>query len=127
MIGSLLAVLLLSAQPAPEDAPAEAAVTEAEVEVQDEAAEAEAEAAEAQAEAAAAQADAAAEAAAAEAEAAAEAAAEVETAAAEPEEEVVCRRRLRPSERIGQRHRVVTDCRPRSEWQRSRRRGGSGD
>ena len=41
---------------------------------------------------------------------------------ANPDEEVVCRRRLIPSVRIGQRHRVVRDCRPRSEWEDSRRR-----
>lgn len=57
----------------------------------------------------------------AEAEAEADVDANVE-AAAEPEEDIVCRRRLRPAERIGQRHRVVRDCRPRSEWEAMRRR-----
>ena len=49
--------------------------------------------------------------------------AEADTAAQEPEEEIVCRRRLRPSERVGQRHRVVRDCRPRSEWGNGRNGG----
>ena len=46
-----------------------------------------------------------------------------DAAAQEPQEEIVCRRRLRPSERVGQRHRVVRDCRPKSEWENSRNRG----
>lgn len=53
----------------------------------------------------------------------AQAAVEAESSTREPEEEIVCRRRLRPSERLGQRHRVVRDCRPRSEWQSARSRG----
>jgi len=53
----------------------------------------------------------------------AEAEVEAESATRAPEEEIVCRRRLRPSERVGQRHRVVRDCRPRSEWQSARTRG----
>lgn len=39
-----------------------------------------------------------------------------------PEEETICRRRLVPSERIGQRHRVVRDCRTRAEWDEAARR-----
>jgi hypothetical protein len=113
MIGSLFAILLASAQPAPAEEPV---VTEGEAEVQTEvqadvALEAPAPAAEVQATTAV------------EAEADADA-----TAAAEPEERVVCRRRLLPSERIGQRHRVVRDCRPASEWAASsRRRTRGGD
>jgi hypothetical protein len=115
MIGSLVAILLASAQPAPAEEPV---VTDGEAEVQadiqaDVALEAPAPAAEVQATTAA------------EAEADADADA---TAAAEPEERVVCRRRLLPSERIGQRHRVVRDCRPASEWAASsRRRTRGGD
>ncbi len=48
--------------------------------------------------------------------------ADADAAAQEPQEEIVCRRRLRPSERVGQRHRVVRDCRPKSEWENSRNR-----
>ena len=113
MIASLFAVLLASAQPAPAEEPV---VTEVEVQT-----EAEAEiAAEAPAEPVVAESEVAAE-----ADAEAEAAAETEVAAAPaaPEEEIVCRRRLRPSERIGQRHRVVRDCRPASEWETLRRGG----
>jgi hypothetical protein len=97
MIGSLLAVLIMSAQPAPAEEPAVEVQAEVQTEVQ----------ADAPAEAPAAQ---------------VQAAAEVEAAPAEPEEEVVCRRRLVPSERIGQRNRVIRDCRPASEWATTRRR-----
>jgi hypothetical protein len=107
MIASMFAMLLASAQPAPAEEPV---VTEAEAttEVQ----------AEVQADA-----QPAAPAAEAEVAAAAEAAVEAEAPAA-PQEEVVCRRRVIPAERIGQRMRTVRDCRPASEWPASRRRGG---
>jgi hypothetical protein len=103
MIASLFAILLASAQPAPAEEPV---VTDAEVQTEVQA-EAEAPVAppapepELQATAAA-------------------------TPVQQPEEEIVCRRRLVPSERIGQRHRVVRDCRPASEWpaRNSGRRGG---
>jgi hypothetical protein len=107
MIASLFAVLLASAQPAPAEEPV---VTEAEAEVQaDAAVEVEVPV---PAEAAVA------------AEAQVTATAEAEAAPAAPEEETVCRRRVIPAERVGQRHRVVRDCRPASEWP-SRRRGGA--
>lgn len=102
MIGSLFAALLLSAQPAPAEEPV---VTEAPVEVQ----------AEVQAEVAAPEV-------AASVAVETTAAAEVEAEApAVPQEETICRRRVIPAERIGQRARTVRDCRPASEW-RSRRR-----
>jgi len=48
--------------------------------------------------------------------------AEAEETAAPPQEEEICRRRLVPSERIGQRHRVATICKTREEWARGNRR-----
>ena len=104
MIASLFALLLASAQPAPAEEPV---VTEAEAQTEVQA--------EVQAETPVAPV-----AAAAEVTAAAEV--EAEAAPAEPEEEVVCRRRVIPAERIGQRMRTVRDCRPASEWAASRRR-----
>ncbi len=105
---SLLAALMLIVQPAPQEAPEEPVAVEAEAE------------AEAQTPPAEAQASAAAAAAATPAPAAGEAEAEQE--AQEPQEEEICRRRLVPSERVGQRHRVVTICRTREEWARGGRR-----
>lgn len=102
MIGSLLA-LLLAAQPAPAEEPVVTDVeVQADVQAEDETPVAEAEA------------DAAVD-------------AQATVAAAPPEEEIVCRRRLSPSERIGQRHRVVRDCRPRSEWESAGRRRSAND
>jgi hypothetical protein len=98
MIGSLLALLIASAQPAPAEEPVVEVQAEVQTEVQPDV-QPETPAAQAQVEA--------------EAEA---------TAPAEPEEEVICRRRLVPSARIGQRNRVVRDCRPASEWESARRR-----
>ncbi len=92
MMLSLLAAFAIAGQPAPAEPVASVAV-EAEVEAQVETPTADAEA-------------------------------EAETqavVAAQPEEDIVCRRRLRPADRIGQRHRVVRDCRPRSDWESSRR------
>ena len=100
MTGSLLAVLILTAQPVEIEAEAELGVG-AEVEAPVGEAEADAEAGTRTDRTA--------------------------TAASEAEEDVVCRRRLRPAERIGQRHRVVEDCRPRSEWENARRRRGADD
>lgn len=101
MIGSLLAVLLMSAQPAPAEEPVVEAEAQAGVQADPQpappvngiqvAAEAEAEA-------------------------------EAEAAPAEPEEEVVCRRRLVSATGIGRRNRIVRDCRPASEWESARRR-----
>jgi hypothetical protein len=96
MIGSLLAMLIVSAQPTPAEEPAAEVQTEVQADVQ-------------------------AETPAADAAATTEATAEADAPAA-PEEEVVCRRRLIPAEGIGRRNRVVRDCRPRSEWESSRRR-----
>ncbi len=107
MIASLFAILLASAQPAPAEEPV---VTDTAVE------------AEVQADV---QADVAVQTPPAEVQTTAEA--EVEAAPAEPEEEIVCRRRLVPSEGIGRRHRVVRDCRPASEWPSTRRRTRGGD
>ena len=101
MIASLFAMLLASAQPAPAEEPVVTdaeAQTEVQADVQ----------AEAQPVAPAAEAT---------------ATAEVEEPAP-PQEEVICRRRVIPAERVGQRHRTVRDCRPASEWPASRRRGG---
>jgi hypothetical protein len=129
MIGPMLAALLLAGQPAPDEAlyDPDAVATEAEVQAEVDAA-AVAEGAAEQAEAAAARAEDAAVIAAEQAEVAAEAsavqaeeAADAVTAQAEPEEEIVCRRRLRATERVGARYRIVRDCRPRSEWGPSRR------
>jgi hypothetical protein len=106
MIASLFAMLLASAQPAPTEEPV-ATEAEAPTEVQADM-----------------QADVSAEPAV-EAEAQATVTAEAEAAPAAPEEEIVCRRRVIPAERIGQRLRTVRDCRPASEWPAtSRRRGG---
>ena len=44
------------------------------------------------------------------------------TEQAEPEEEVICRRRLIPSERVGERFRRQEICRTREEWDAERRR-----
>jgi hypothetical protein len=107
MTVSLLAALLLIAQPAPEEATEEPVAVEAEAEMQVEAAPPEAAppppAPPPPARPAPVEAE--------------------ETAAAEPEEEEICRRRIVPSERIGQRHRTITTCRTREEWARSRRGG----
>jgi len=106
MLASLLSVLLASAQPAPTEEPV---VTDVEVQAEvDVPAEAPAEPAEPETPTATAE-------------------AEVEAAPAEPQEEIICRRHLRPAERIGQRHRVVRDCRPASEWARSSRTRRGGD
>jgi hypothetical protein len=86
MTVSLLAALMLIAQPAPQEAPEEQVSIEAEAQVQAQVAPVPA--------------------------AEAEAVAEEEEAQA-PQREEVCRRRLVPSERVGQRHRVVRICRPR--------------
>lgn len=110
MIVSLFAMLLATAQPAPAEEPV---VTDTEVQ-----AEVEAEVATPVVEA-----DVAAEAQVAAPAVPAEPVEEEEVAAAAPQEEVVCRRRVIPSERIGQRMRTVRDCRPASEWQTTRRRG----
>ncbi|HYJ29841.1 MAG TPA: hypothetical protein VEW25_05815 [Allosphingosinicella sp.] len=107
MTVSLLAALLLIAQPAPEQAVEEPVAVEAEAEMQIEAPPPEA-----------------APPPAAPAQPAPPAVVEAEaTAAAEPEEPEICRRRIVPSERIGQRHRTITTCRTRAEWERSRRGG----
>lgn len=107
---SLLAALILIAQPAPQDAPEEPVAVEAEAEAEVQAAPAPAPAAEAEADAEA------------DAEAEADAVADAEQEAQAPQEEEICRRRLVPSERVGQRHRVVTICRTREEWARGTRR-----
>lgn len=97
MFGSLLAALILTAQPMPAEAPVEVeAEMETQVEVQTQA-----------------------PAPAVEPVVAVEAEAE---AAAEPPADIVCRRRLRPSSGIGRRYTVVEDCRPRAEWESRRRR-----
>ena len=118
MIASLFAILLACSQPAPAEEPV---VTEAEVQAEVQA--------DAAAEVAVPVAAEAAPVAPVEAEAAATAeataTAEAEAAAAEPQEEIVCRRRVIPAERVGQRHRTVRDCRPASEWTTLRRRGGA--
>ena len=98
---SLIAVLMLAAQPGSQPPLEEPVAVEAEVQ-----AEVQAPAVEVQA---AAQAE-------------VPAPVEVAEAPAAPEEEVVCRRRLRASERVGQRFRVTQDCRPRSEWESLSRR-----
>ena len=48
----------------------------------------------------------------------------VEAATENPEGEVICRRQVIPSERVGQRHQTRRICRTREEWadSRSRRR-----
>ena len=117
MTGSLLAALLLIAQPAPEEPTEEpvAVEAEAEAEVQVQTPPAPVQPPAPAAPPAHANGNGAA------AEPAVEAEAEA-TAAAEPEEPEICRRRLVASERIGQRHRVVTVCRTREEWARGRRR-----
>jgi hypothetical protein len=104
MIASLFAILLASAQPAPAEEPV---VTEAEAQTE-------------------VQAQVAVETPPAQVAVTADAAAttEAEAAPAEPQEEIVCRRRVIPAERVGQRHRTVRDCRPASEWS-TRRRGGA--
>jgi hypothetical protein len=94
MIVWFVAVLMLAAQPAAPEEPV-TTTAEAETEVQTETAEVRT-----------------------------EAQAEAEEEAERPQEEVICRRRLRPAERVGQRHRVVRDCRPASEWSAERRRNG---
>jgi hypothetical protein len=92
MIGSLLALLIVSGQPAPAEDPVVEVQAEVEADAQPQTPPA-------------------------------EVTAEAEVAVAEePAEEVICRRRLIPSERIGQRNRVVRDCRPASEWGSARRR-----
>ena len=40
--------------------------------------------------------------------------------AEDPQEELVCRRRIIPAERIGQRHRSVRTCKTRAEWDEER-------
>ncbi|HZF95640.1 MAG TPA: hypothetical protein VEZ20_12305 [Allosphingosinicella sp.] len=110
MIASLFAILLASAQPVPAEEPV---VTEAEAQ-----ADVEADAGVEVEVPVGAQAPVAAE-------AQVTATAEAEAAADEPEEETVCRRRVIPAERVGQRHRTVRDCRPASEWTTLRRRGGA--
>jgi predicted cobalt transporter CbtA len=103
MFVSLLAALILTAQPAPAEAPVEVeAEMEAETEVQ-------------------AEVPAPAPAPAAEPAVAVEAEAEAE-AEAQPPADIVCRRRLRPSNGVGRRYTTVEDCRPRSEWEAARRR-----
>ena len=97
---SLFAVLMLVAQPASAPPLEEPVAVEGEVQ-----AEAQAPAVEVQAAA----------------EVTAEAQPEAADPPAAPEEEVVCRRHLRPSDGIGRRFRVVNDCRPRSEWESLRR------
>jgi len=94
MTVSLLAAMLLAVQPAPQSAPEETVAVETEAQVE-------------------APAPAAVPTPPAPVQVAAQAEAETPPS---PEEEVICRRRLRPSERIGQRHRVVNDCRTRAEW-----------
>ena len=44
--------------------------------------------------------------------------------ASDEREELVCRRRLVPSERVGERFRVRRDCRTREEWDEIRQRRG---
>ena len=105
---SLLAALMLIVQPAPQEAPEEPVAVEAE--------------ADAEAQTPPAQAQASAVTPAVPTPAAPAVEAEAEQEAQEPQEEEICRRRLVPSERVGQRHRVVTICRTREEWARGRRR-----
>ncbi|HEX8192372.1 MAG TPA: hypothetical protein VF552_05680 [Allosphingosinicella sp.] len=114
MIASLFAILLASAQPAPAEEPV---VTDAEAQTEVQA--------DVQAEVQAPVEPATPVAVETQVAVTAEAEAEAEAAPAAPEEEIVCRRRVIPAERIGQRMRTVRDCRPASEWPSSRRRGGA--
>lgn len=44
--------------------------------------------------------------------------------ASDEREETVCRRRPVPSERVGERFRIVRVCKTREEWEESRQRRG---
>jgi hypothetical protein len=46
--------------------------------------------------------------------------ARAENQAEDPQEELVCRRRVIPAERIGERHRTVRTCKTRAEWDEQR-------
>lgn len=45
---------------------------------------------------------------------------EREAQAEDPQEELICRRRLVESGRVGERHRVVRTCKTRAEWEELR-------
>lgn len=43
-----------------------------------------------------------------------------EAQAEDPQEELICRRRVVPSHRIGERNRTVRTCKTRAEWEEDR-------
>ena len=45
---------------------------------------------------------------------------EIQEEAESPEEEVICRRRIVPSERVGERFRRQNVCKTRAEWEQER-------
>ena len=43
-----------------------------------------------------------------------------EAQAEDPQEELICRRRIEPSHRVGERNRTVRVCKTRAEWDEAR-------